>query len=68
MLMATHTTAPTVTAATMPSGPVHPMRRKTRLVASSVPIVMPDTGLDELPTMPTIRDGDDDEEEAEDAR
>ncbi len=49
-------TEPTDIAATIPEGPVEPVILKTSVVRSSVAIVMPDTGLFELPTRPTILD------------
>ena len=54
MQMAMHTTAPTEMAATMPAVPVHPKPRKIRLVARSVPMVIPEAGFDVLPTSPTM--------------
>lgn len=47
---------PTDIAATIPEGPVEPVILKMSVVKSSVAIVMPDTGLFELPTRPTILD------------
>ena len=53
---ATATTAPTVSAATLPLSSVHPSSRNTDEVASSVAIVMPLVGFAVTPTSPTMRE------------
>src|SRR5882757_4228704 len=53
---AMHTTPPMVMASAPNAGAVQPFTRKIAEVAMSVAIVIPETGLDELPINPTIRE------------
>ena len=53
---AMQTTPPIVIASAPKAGAVHPCTRKIAEVAISVAIVMPETGLAELPMSPTMRD------------
>jgi len=56
MQMAMQTMVPTVIAAIIPGIPVFPAAEKTRHVTRRVAIVIPETGLEEEPTIPTIRE------------
>jgi len=49
------TTPPMVMASAPKAGAVHPLTRKMALVAIRVAIVMPETGEEDEPTMPTMR-------------
>jgi hypothetical protein len=53
---AMHTTPPMVIARAPKAGAVQPCIRKMAQVAMSVAMVMPETGLAEEPTRPTIRE------------
>ncbi len=53
---ATQTTPPMVMASAPKAGAVQPFTRKMAVVAISVAMVMPETGLAELPMSPTMRD------------
>ena len=61
-----HTMAPTMSAIDWCTSPVQCSETKMRQVAIKVAMVMPEIGFDELPMMPTMRERDGDEEEAED--
>ena len=50
------TTPPMVMASAPKAGAVHPCTRKIAAVAMSVAMVMPETGLAEEPTRPTMRE------------
>src|SRR5450631_3961267 len=51
-----HTTPPMVIASAPNAGAVQPLTKKIAEVAISVAIVIPETGFDELPINPTIRE------------
>src|ERR1700691_3455274 len=51
-----HTTPPIVMARAPKAGAVHPFTRKMAEVAMRVAIVMPETGFEELPINPTMRE------------
>src|ERR1700753_2656165 len=53
---AMHTTPPMVMANAQNAGAVQPFTRKIAEVAMSVAMVIPETGFDELPINPTMRD------------
>src|SRR5271154_4748314 len=53
---AMHTTPPIVMARAPKAGAVHPFTRKMAEVAMSVAIVMPETGFEELPISPQMRE------------
>jgi len=52
---AMQTDVPTMSAVAFPAMSVHPIRKNTRLVPSSVAMVMPDVGFDVTPISPTMR-------------
>ena len=56
LLEAMQTTPPMVMASAPKAGAVQPLTRKIAEVAISVAMVIPETGLAELPMRPTIRD------------
>ena len=56
MEAATQTTVPTVSADTIPTVSVQPKSEKIKLVPKRVTMVMPEVGLEETPTSPTILD------------